>query len=160
MRFLTDAMLGRLAEWLRILGYDTLSANDLPFPDDDYLLDIAETEERVILTRDKELYKRANSEGIRAIYVEPQRLEEQLAFLARSGLISLDSVPSTERCPRCNGILKRVPKEAVKGQVPVAVYQLHDEFWVCMSCGQIYWQGSHWKRMEDFIKRVKKILEE
>lgn len=160
MKFLTDAMLGRLAEWLRILGYDTLSANDLPFSDDDYLLDIADSEERILLTRDRELFKRAKEENIKAVFVEPQKLEKQLAFLVKNGVISLEKVPSTERCPRCNGVLKKVPKETVKGHVPSAVYELHDEFWVCSSCGQVYWQGSHWKKMEMFIDKVKGLLEE
>ncbi|NPA86882.1 MAG: hypothetical protein GXO00_02650 [Candidatus Diapherotrites archaeon] len=158
MRFLADAMLGKLAEWLRLLGYDTVSAADLPFVDDDYLLDIAEDEGRVLLTKDKELYQRAKKEGVEAVLVEGKDVEEQLAFLVKKGLIELREVPSLERCPRCNGLLRRASKEEVKGQVPVGVYMSHEEFWICTNCGQIYWKGSHWKRMKEFVERVKALI--
>ena len=158
MRFLADAMLGKLAEWLRILGYDTLAAEDLSIMDDDYLLDIAEDEGRVLLTKDVELYERAKKEGISAVLVEGNDVEHQLAFLVKEGLIELREVPSLERCPKCNGVLKRVSKEEVKGLVPMGVYMSHDEFWVCTNCGQIYWKGSHWKRMKEFVERVKNLL--
>ena len=159
MRFLADAMLGRLAEWLRILGYDTISAEDLSIVDDDYLLDIAEDEDRVLLTKDKQLHEKARKEGVKSVLVEGKDVEHQLAFLVRKGYVELRDVPSLERCPKCNGVLRKASKSEVKGQVPMGVYMSHDEFWICTNCGQIYWKGSHWKRMKEFVERVKEIIE-
>ena len=158
MKFLADAMLGKLAEWLRILGYDTVSASDLSIVDDDYLLDIAEGEDRILLTKDKELFQRAQKEGVKAVLVEGNSVEEQLAYLVKNNIIELHDVPSLERCPRCNGPLVKVPKSEVKGLVPVSVYMSHDEFWMCTNCGQIYWKGSHWKKMKEFVERVKNLI--
>ena len=158
MKFLADAMLGKLAEWLRILGYDTLSASDLSILDDDYLLDVAEAESRILLTKDRGLYEKATKQGVKAVLVEGNTVEEQLAFLLRNSIIEINEVPSLERCPRCNGPLVKVRKEEVKGLVPVSVYMSHDEFWMCTNCGQIYWKGSHWKRMKEFVERVKALI--
>ena len=158
MKFLADAMLGKLAEWLRIFGYDTVSAADLSIVDDDYLLDMAEDEGRVLLTKDKELFHNAQKEGIQAVLVEGDDVEHQIADLVRRKIIELREVPSLERCPRCNGLLKPVKKSEVRGLVPMGVYMSHDEFWICTNCGQVYWKGSHWKRMKEFVERVKKLI--
>ncbi len=155
MKFLADAMLNKLAEWLRILGYDTISAADLSVMDDDYLLDIAEQEGRTILTKDKELYNRARKENIKAVLVEGKTVEEQLSFLKKEGVIEVGDVPSLDRCPKCNGALVKVKKSEVKGLVPMGVYMSIDEFWMCTNCGQIYWKGSHWGKMKEFVKKVK-----
>ncbi len=158
MKFLADAMLGKLAEWLRILGYDTISAEDLSILDDDYLLDIAEDEGRVLLTRDKNLFEKARKDNIKVVLIEGNSVEQQLAQLVKEGIIELREVPSLERCPKCNGLLKKIPKSEVKGLVPMGVYMSHDEFWVCTNCGQIYWKGSHWKRMKEFVERVRSLI--
>ncbi len=158
MKFLADAMLGKLAEWLRILGYDTVSASDLSILDDDYLLDIAEDEGRILLTKDRGLHERARKEGVESVLVDGEDVEHQLAFLVREGYVELDDVPSLERCPRCNGVLKPVSKSEVRGLVPMGVYMSQDEFWACSNCGQIYWKGSHWKRMKEFVERVRAII--
>ncbi len=154
MKFLADAMLGKLANWLRMMGYDTISANDLPFSDDDYILDVAEDEERILLTKDRELYERAKREGVSAILVQGDTVEEQLHQLVKEAGIELREEPA-ERCPRCNGVLVRVDKKSVKGMVPATVYDIHMEFWVCESCGQVYWPGTHWKRIRETVGRVR-----
>ncbi len=159
MRFLVDAMLEKLAEWLRILGYDTVSASDLSILDDDYLLDIAEYEDRILLTKDRELYERARKEGVSTLLVEGNDVEEQLAFLVRKGTIELKDAPSLERCPRCNGILRKANRSEVKGQVPMGVYMSREEFWICTSCGQVYWKGSHWTRIKEFVERIREKLD-
>ncbi len=158
MRFIADAMLGKLVKWLRLLGYDTLSANELPVDDDD-LLNIAFEEDRILLTRDKELAEKAKKAGVKVYIVPDGDIEEQLAFLVKSAGIQLKYEPSTTICPRCNGPLVEVPKSEVKGKVPVTVYETRDRFWVCTQCGQIYWEGTHWKKMREVIAKVQALLD-
>ncbi len=156
MQFIVDAMLGRLARWLRLLGYDTLYAGDFPVSDDD-ILAMAADEGRAIVTRDRELFERAREAGIVAYYVEENDVEHQLADLVRAGAIELREEPSTLICPRCNGRLVPVSKRDVAGRVPTTVLDTHNRFWVCTNCGQIYWEGTHWKRMKELIERVRAI---
>jgi len=157
MQFIADAMLGALAKWLRLLGYDTLFAGDLPVSDDD-ILRIAIDERRILLTRDKELFKRAKSAGVQAYLIESSDVEHQLAQLAKDGVIELKEEPSTLICPRCNGKLVVVSKKEVVGSVPTTILDTHDEFWRCTNCGQIYWKGTHWARMRELIERVREII--
>ncbi len=158
MKFLADAMLGKLVKWLRLLGYDTLSAAEMPV-DDDELISIAHEEGRILLTRDHELVDRAKKAGVDAILVPSEDIVEQLAFLVRKVGIKLSYEPSTSICPRCNGPLVEVPKSEVRGKVPVTVYETRDRFWVCTQCGQIYWEGTHWKKMREVISKVKELLD-
>ncbi len=157
MQFIADAMLGRLAKWLRLLGYDTLFAGDLPVSDDEILM-IAEEEGRTLITRDKNLYARAKGAGIPAYFLNDSDVEHQLASLARAGIIELKEEPSTLICPRCNGKLVPVSKKEVEGLVPTTVLDTHDQFWVCTNCGQVYWEGTHWKRMKELIQRVRSLI--
>ena len=157
MQFVVDAMLGRLAKWLRLLGYDTLSASELPVSDDD-LLRIAHEEGRVLVTRDKELFQRAKGMGIQAVFVDHTDIEHQLAQLAKKGLIELRDEPSTLICPLCNGRLVEVSKAEVAGKVPTTVLDTHDRFWMCTNCGQIYWEGTHWQRMRELMARVRALV--
>ena len=157
MQFIADVMLGRLAKWLRLLGYDTLFAGDMPVSDDDILM-IAGEEGRTLITRDRELYRRAKGAGIPAYLLDETDVEHQLASLARAGLIELKDEPSTLICPRCNGRLTPVSKRDVEGLVPATVLDTHDQFWMCTNCGQVYWEGTHWKRMRELIERVRALI--
>jgi len=133
-------MLGTLAKWLRILGYDTLYD---PALDDDQLVRIARAEKRVLLTRDLQLAERR---GVHVLLVADERLEDQI----RQVLSDLKLVPdqSFSRCPVCNGALDVVDREAVRAHVPAYVAQTHRAFRRCADCERIYWRGTHWQRME------------
>ncbi len=138
-RFVADAMLGRLAKWLRMMGYDVTYFHDA---DDLALLRHARAESRLLLTRDRMLARRAKDLGV---LISSQRLEEQLQELARGGIIT---GPQEEtRCPICNVPLRRVDKESVRLRVPPFVFQTHTEFYECPHCHRIYWEGSHWQNV-------------
>ena len=138
-RFVADAMLGRLAKWLRMMGYDVTFFNDV---DDLVLLRHARAESRLLLTRDRALARRAGPLGV---MVHSQTLEEQLRELAERGIIH---GPRDEtRCPVCNTLLIAVPREEVRERVPPYVFQTQEEFYECPDCCRIYWAGTHWQNV-------------
>lgn len=151
-RFLVDSMLGSLARWLRISGYDAEYRRDAE--DDDLIVEASETG-RTLLTRDRVLVIRAGKRGVEAILVEGEGDAEQLGALASGLGLILDA--SNSRCPRCNGALRRAGKEEVRGSVPEASYEAFDVFWVCGSCGGVYWRGSHWQQIVSTIEEADRL---
>ena len=146
IRFLADNMLGTLAKWLRILGYDTAYS---PRWDDNELARIARAQGRLLLTRDLELTKRR---GLRALLIESQCLEEQIAQVIRACGLGLDNPFS--RCPTCNTSLEEASKHDAFGRVPPYVFATQDGFRLCPCCNQFYWRGTHWQRMRQEIARL------
>lgn len=155
MKFIADGMLGKVARWLRMLGYDIKYANDL---DDKEILRIAADEKRIILTRDYQLFRKANAGGVKAVFVNGRTHAEKLADLSRQLNIRLEIDIERSRCPKCNSTIKPVSKESVKDRVPPSTYRIQDEFWMCTGCGQVYWKGSHWKKINSSLDQAKKIL--
>ncbi|WP_297497678.1 Mut7-C RNAse domain-containing protein [Thermococcus sp.] len=151
MRFIADMMLGRLARWLRLYGYDTLYGIE----DDDEIVRIALREDRVILTRDSGLAKRAEKLGAEVFLLYSNSLEEQVEELRRLGVEFGELFPPSARCPKCNGLLRSASKEEVKGKVPPKVYEKYDEFYVCKNCGQIYWPGRQWEEMVKMDRKLR-----
>ncbi len=146
-RFLADAMLGRLARWLRILGYDAAY-----FPgDDDDLLRQAQREGRVLLTRDTRLLQRRALPP--HLFIESDWVMEQLRQVI--GALHLNPArPPSHRCSCCNVPLEPRDKGAVAGLVPEFVWSHHQEFWTCPRCRRIYWPGTHRRRMEQAIRAL------
>lgn len=158
MKFIVDGMLGKLARWLRMLGYDTEYSGDI---NDDEILEIALKEKRIILTRDYEFFKRANLNGAEAIFIRGKTNTEKLADLSKQIGIRLEIDIDKSRCPKCNTKIKLIPKEIVKNKVHEVTYRFYNEFWQCPKCGQIYWKGSHWKKINAALKEAeeKTLLE-
>jgi hypothetical protein len=148
-RFLVDSMLGSLARWLRIGGYDAEYMRDA---DDDHLIEEASRTGRVLLTRDRVLVLRARKRGVETILVEGEGDVEQLGALAAD--LGLELNPSNSRCPMCNGSLTRVDRDQVQGRVPEASFEAFDVFWECGSCGGVYWRGSHWDQIASTIEEA------
>ncbi len=158
LRFIADAMLGSLARWLRILGYDTVYFKRIS---DRELLEYAAKENRVILTRDYGLYRRAKKRNLEAVYFETSKIDRMLKILAKKYSISLNIDPNRTRCPICNGSLRKVSRKEVEGKVPEVVFREHSEFWICSKCGKIYWKGTHWISMEKILSEVREqVLKE
>ena len=148
MKFLADHMLGSLARWLRFLGFDTLYPNVLP---DKELIAIAERENRIILTRDKDL---AKAKGIETLYIKNTDLEEQLIQIITA--FDLKITDAFSRCALCNFTLIKVEKAQVEGKVPDKVYEWQNEFWMCQKCNKYYWQGTHFKGIKTKIKALER----
>ena len=138
--FLLDAMLGKLATYLRMCGYDAAYALDegRMAEADDALLAAAREEGRTLLTRDRELAARA---GDRGTLLTSRTVEDQLRALSEAGLaLELDDRPA--RCGSCNGSVEQVSAGERVAHAP-------DEgrVWRCERCGQQFWKGSHWERV-------------
>jgi uncharacterized protein len=144
--FLLDGMLGSLARWLRIMGYDALYLRDLPDGD---MLDLLRANDRRLLTRDRQLAERAGERGFRVTGTD---LDAQLMAVVTEFHLRVD--PAARRCTACNGELRSVDKGSIKGQVAEGTWSVHQDFWRCGGCGKIYWQGSHWKNMDKRLKEI------
>jgi uncharacterized protein with PIN domain len=141
LRFVADAHLGGLARLLRMAGFDTLYDNNF---DDSEIEDIALEQERVVLTRDRELLKRRTI--THGCYVHSLKAAHQL----REMVDRLDLAASMEPftlCLHCNAPLRDVPKSEVVDQLPPSVRELHEEFNTCDVCHRVFWKGSHYHRM-------------
>ncbi|QPC81878.1 twitching motility protein PilT [Phototrophicus methaneseepsis] len=147
-RFVLDTHLGRLASYLRMLGFDTLYNNAYP---DDELARISSEETRIVLTRDIGVLKR----GIvtYGYYVRNTQPRQRILEINERYGLAAYAQPFL-RCMKCNGLLKAVDKADVVEQLPPQVAAEFDTFVQCTSCGQIYWRGSHYTRMEALLHDV------
>lgn len=148
-KFFADAMLGKLARWLRTLGYDAAYSRQIS---DRELVQEAVRQGRVILTRDTLLVKRKAVVG-RSFFVESDNINEQLRQVDKR--FKLDASRALTRCLRCNAVLEKIERDLIKGGVPVFVYETQKEFSKCPSCGRIYWAGTH---RDGMIKTLSDIL--
>jgi len=139
MKFLADNMLGRLATWLRLLGYDTAY---LPHADDHELARVARAEGRVLLTRDVELTRRR---GVRSVLIESEQVAAQLEQVFHA--LRLTAREAFSRCAECNVVLDTVIQESVRDDVPPYVFHTQERFRRCPRCRRVYWRGTHWARM-------------
>jgi len=148
-RFLLDVHLGRLATYLRMLGFDTLYRNDYDDPD---LADISASQNRILLTCDRKLLMRKQvSYGY---LVRSRKPRQQIAeVLNRYDLADYRS--TVARCMECNGIIEDVDKQQIESQLLPLTRQHYDQFYQCNGCHKIYWEGSHFEKMQDFIKSIK-----
>ena len=152
MKLLCDQMLGTLAKWLRILGFDTFYANDTMT--DDELLHIANNEKRTIISRDKELIMNGKKKNLTTIGITSTDLNEQLNQVLK--LIRIDEKRVLSRCTLCNTILETRTKRSAEGKVPEKAFENNDKFWFCKKCDKYYWKGSHYKKIINKIEEIKK----
>jgi uncharacterized protein with PIN domain len=146
--FLLDSHLGSLAAYLRMAGFDTSYGNDAH---DEDLAATSAAEDRVLLTRDVGLLKRG---AVRlGCYIHETSPRLQLLEVFRRFELAGHVRPFT-RCLRCNTVIEPCAKEAVLDRVPPRSRDHYDEFWRCSGCGRVYWKGSHYARMAQFIQRV------
>jgi uncharacterized protein with PIN domain len=135
--FLVDTMLGSLATYLRMCGYDAAYAGDRGIERDDDLLALASTERRRLLTRNRALADRTD----RSLLLSSRDVVEQLAELVEAG-VPLDVEETPTYCGDCNGRLESVDRTE---PTPKYAPDPHDEaVWRCRECGQHFWKGSHW----------------
>ena len=155
MKFLADGMLGKFARWLRMLGQDVIYSMQLS---DNELLELAKTEERILLTRDFELYKRAISRGLDSFYVRGKSESDRLTEVAGRYGIGLAVDMDKSLCPLCNTKLQQVSKEQLNDDLEENTYLYYNKFWRCLNCGQIYWQGAHWKQITKTLTQAQNKL--
>jgi uncharacterized protein len=149
-------MLGGLARWLRMLGYETEYDTRST---DKILLEHSKEKAVILLTSDEELYHRAHGRKLNALLVQGESEEQRLGQLAKSLGISLDIDMTTTRCPKCGSNLNTISREEASKDVPANSLKLYDQFWRCSNteCAKTYWIGSHWKRIRQTLEEAQKI---
>ena len=136
-KIIADAMLGTLAKWLRVLGFDTVFAKDL---EDEKIIELAEKEGRVLITRDKDLARKAKN----SMFLDSDILNVQLKQVLEK--YPADGSQLLTRCLLCNSILIPVEKAEVKN-VPEGVLERENKFWKCRKCDKYYWPATHYENM-------------
>lgn len=150
-RFILDTHLGRSAAYLRMLGFDTLYRNDY---DDPELAQVSQDENRILLTRDLGLLKRSNvTYGYFVRSIQPK---ERIAEIMRRFHLWHFSEPF-KHCMKCNGVLHSVHKAAILERISETTANHFDEFHACTDCQQVYWRGSHYLKMQDFIAEIRQL---
>jgi uncharacterized protein with PIN domain len=150
-RFVADVHLNKLARHLRMAGFDTLCE---PAWDDDRIVACSLDERRTILTRDKRMLQRSEVERgyfVRAIHSEPQ-----LAEVLRALQLERWVAPFT-RCRECNTPLTAADDEAIAGRVPPRIRSLYERYKMCPTCRRVYWEGSHFRRMQGILQQAREF---
>lgn len=153
MKFIVDCMLGKLAKWLKILGFDAVFFSKI---EDDDLLEMAMNENRILLTRDTGLIERTKRKN--SLFVESEEWREQVEQVLDHFDLWKDVKPNS-RCIECNVRIKDLPREKAKNLVTPFIFENADTFALCPDCGRVFWRGTHLKDMEtkidDFLKKRK-----
>jgi len=150
-KFICDVHLGRLARYLRMMGFDVAYKNNF---DDEEIIKISLKERRVILTKDRGILKR--NEVTHGYFVRSIKLEEQVKEIIKRFDLQ-KSINEFTRCIECNELLSSVNKDSIISLLPPKVANSQNEFSQCPSCKKIYWKGGHYKRMLNFIRSLKGI---
>jgi uncharacterized protein with PIN domain len=146
-------MLGKLTRWLRMLGQDVVYVRSM---DDKELIQKAKNEDRILLTRDNDLFQEAERKGYNAFLVIGETESEKLANLAERFKFKLEIDLNFSRCPNCNTKIESVSKVDIFNRIPKRTSSYYNDFWECRRCGQIYWRGAHWKRIEQTLTKARK----
>jgi uncharacterized protein len=147
-RFVVDTMLGRLARWLRAVGYDTLYPGQV---EDRRLLRIARLEARILVTRDRMLARLGEP---MSCLVRSDVLEEQLHEVVERLALCPAQECWLSRCLECNTVLEPRARAQLRGRVPDHVFATHTAFMACPGCERFYWAGTHVDRMRERLQRV------
>lgn len=147
-RFAADRMLGKLAKWLRVLGYDVVY---LKRGGNEEILEQLQ-EGRTLLTRNR----RAGSwhKKGKVFVVKANEPQKQLREIVEGLGLTRSDVTLFSRCLSCNRQLDTVSKEEVREEVPEYIYQTHNQFYRCYDCGKVYWSGSHSERMRQQLEEI------
>ncbi|MDP4225126.1 MAG: Mut7-C RNAse domain-containing protein [Bacteroidota bacterium] len=149
-RFILDVHLGKLVKYLRTLGFDSVYRKDY---DDHEIIRIALAEHRIILTRDIGLLKvKTVTHGYWVRSQEPkEQVKDVLSYFDLYRFIDPFS-----RCVKCNGTLEAVEKDSIMDQLEPLTIKYYNDFYRCRDCGGIFWEGSHFRKMNEFVREVKK----
>ena len=137
--FIADCHLGKLAKYLRVMGFDTLFFSTI---DDNDLIELAKEHGRIILTRDRLLHERQNAPTfyLKSIDNLAQLQELQVEYKIKEYSLS-------SRCIVCNTPLKSIEKSKIEDKIPPKVKKYFSDFEICSECERVYWRGDHYKRM-------------
>ncbi len=151
--FLADAMLGSVARKLRIFGFDTFYTASIH---DDIILKIATEQNRIILTCDRDLFKRILKKGLRGVLLNSNSDIENIAhILVKNGICTLRFDQECSRCTKCNGLLIKKTRDDVQAHfIHLTSLMSQEQFYQCSICNKIYWKGSHLEHIICFAKSI------
>lgn len=155
--FIVDAMLGNLAKKLRVLGYDSTYFSSI---EDEKLVTAAKNEKRIILTKDEQLCKTAQNQNIISVLIRGNDEIEQIVQIHQD--IKLEKFvidTNNSRCIVCNGKLQPIEKHRIIGKVPEGILEREEKFWMCDGCKKIYWQGTHFEKLQEFADKLNNRLQ-
>jgi len=150
-KFVVDNNAGKLAKWLRIMGYDTLLFKG---EDDGRMISIAFSEGRIILTKDTQVLKRrvVTTGGLKVIFIEDDDPKAQLRQIVKE--LGLGCFKPFSLCLECNETLLTRNKEEVHNLVPPYVFKTQNQYMECPKCHRIYWRGTHWQAMAKELQDI------
>ena len=149
VRFVLDGHLGSLARCLRLLGFDSLCSSAWS---DHELVAISTGQHRILVTRDRGLLK--HGAVTHGSYVWARNPHRQLGEVVRRFHLADHIAPFT-RCMRCNGLLVPVEKDDIAHRLPPWTRDHFDKYSTCTTCGRIYWQGSHYRRLNEIVEEAR-----
>jgi len=156
IRFILDEMCGKLARWLRLLGFDTryLKSSDLNDKLDDLLLSRAILEQRILVSKDIELIQRSKRIGLKSILLRENNLIDELKHILIT-FLNCKKITIFPRCPFCNSEIKFLSdKHKLSDNLVKKVIREYEEIYMCPKCNKIYWFGSHWKSISKVLEKV------
>ena len=154
MLFFVDAMLGNIAKKLRLLGFDSEYFSDI---DDSKLIEKAQNENRIIISRDRHLIDRAKKREIPSIYITKENEIDQFLEILETINLQLNEISGDiSRCTKCNSTTSRISKLKIENKIPQGVLEYNDRFWKCDKCDKIYWEGTHIKNLQEFVHEIKR----
>ena len=148
LKFICDVHLGRLAKYLRMLGFDTWYENDYA---DKKILDLSDKQKRILLTKNKKLLE--NKKITRGVLVKQAEPRRQLTEIVNYFDLKTSANPLS-RCLICNGTIEKIKKEALGHQVKPSILKKYDTFFRCTGCDHIYWKGTHFESMMRWVEMV------
>jgi uncharacterized protein with PIN domain len=150
MKFAVDCMLGKLAKWLKVLGFDVVFFSRI---EDEKLIDLAGKEGRVLLTKDLGMIQRSGN--VLTLFIESDDWHDQVVQVLDKFDLRSKANPYS-RCIECNVDLKDLPKSSAKNMVSSFVYEKAEKFSLCPKCGRVFWRGTHFEDMESTIESLLK----
>lgn len=148
LRFILDVHLGKLAKYLRLLGFDVAYENDLS---DEVIIQRSQKEKRIVLTRDVGILK--NNRITHGHWMHDTDPEKQVIEVLKRFDLTKQCHPFT-RCLTCNGLLKKVEKNAIVSKIPPLTQKHYEIFMQCQLCQKIYWEGSHYNKLKHWIEKI------
>ncbi|MDE1766128.1 MAG: Mut7-C RNAse domain-containing protein [Thaumarchaeota archaeon] len=154
--FFVDAMLGNLARRLRVLGYDSKYESSI---EDSDLIRMADKQRRIIVTKDENLSKNAEKIGITTVLIRGNDEIEQIVQVATKINISNFAIDSnSSKCVDCNGKIESIDKIRIMDKVPPGIYERQEKFWICRDCKKLYWEGTHFEKLQEFVQKLNQRL--
>lgn len=149
-------MLGNLARRLRVLGYDSKYESSI---EDSDLIKMADKQRRIIVTKDESLSKNAEKIGVTTVLIRGNDEIEQIVQVAtKINILNFAIDSNSSKCVDCNGKIESIDKIRIMDKVPLGIYERQEKFWICRDCKKLYWEGTHFEKLQEFVQKLNQRL--